>query len=282
MTYMLMTENSCDSLFQHADELSLVLRRGGFGLKGFTFSGSAPLASLSENGESINVAGIKWFSKRDELQLDFSDLNFSKKVKGKKMILKDSCIVPQILTRRHCVSKVAELFYLTGLITPVTASMKLDLHTLVQRKLDWDDAIPDDLRGIWNSHFEMMKEISKIKYKKTIVPDDAVSLQINTIDTGDSSKSIACIAIYARFLKKDGTYSCQIVFARSKLVPEGMTQPRAELLAANLNAHTGEVVRRSFKKYHVNALNLTDSQVALHSAPLDKQLGIVFETMGTK
>lgn len=43
-----------------------------------------------------------------------------------------------------------------------------------------------------------------------------------------------------------------------------MTQPRAELLAANLNAHTGEVVKRSFGEYHKSAVRLTDSQITLH------------------
>ena len=33
------------------------------------------------------------------------------------------------ITRRHCVSKVPQIFDLTGKITPITATMKLDLHT---------------------------------------------------------------------------------------------------------------------------------------------------------
>ena len=257
-------ESSSDMSFQRADELSLVLRRGGFCLKGFTFSGKRPLHTLSENGKSINVAGMKWFSEPDELQLDMSELNFQKRHRGKRVQGGVKHEIPSILTRRHCVSKVAEIFDLMGMITPITSMMKLDLHTLVQRKLDWDDVIPDDLRMIWNSHFDMLKEINGIKFKRAIVPNDATSLDIDTIDTGDASKSIACVAIYARFLKSTGEYSCQLVFGRSKLIPEGMTTPRAELLAANLNAHTGEVVKRSFQKHHRKALKLTDSQITLH------------------
>ena len=37
--------------------------------------------------------------------------------------------------------------------------MKMDLHNLVKRGLDWDDVPPDELRLIWTSHLEMMKEI---------------------------------------------------------------------------------------------------------------------------
>lgn len=71
----------------------------------------------------------------------------------------------------------------------------------------------------------MIQEINNIRFKRAVVPDDAINLDIETIDTGDASKSLACAAIYARFLRKNGSYSCQLVFARSKLIPEGMTQP---------------------------------------------------------
>ena len=41
------------------------------------------------------------------------------------------------------------------------------------------------------------------------------------------------------------------------------TQPRAELSAAYLNTHTGEVVRRSLGKYHKYSTQLTDSRITL-------------------
>ena len=255
-------ENSQDSAFQRADELTLILRRGGFGLKGFTFSKRDPPEALSEDGKSISVGGMKWYSKNDDLQLNINQLDFSKRCRGKHK--EPVHQIPENLTRRHCVSKVAEIFDLTGIITPITASMKLDLHTLVQRNLKWDDTIPNDLRPIWDSHFEMINELKNFKFKRAIVPNDASSINIETIDTSDASKSIACIAIYARFHRMTGEYSCQLIFGRSKLIPDGMTIPRAELLAANLNAHTGEVIRRSFGKFHKNSLKLTDSQVTLH------------------
>ena len=63
---------------------------------------------------------------------------------------------------------------------------------------------------------------------------------------------------------KNGSYSCHFVFSRSRLIPDNMTQPRAELYAALINTHTGEVVRRAFGKHHNNALKFTDSQIVLH------------------
>ena len=62
--------------------------------------------------------------------------------------------------------KCLKFFDLTGKITPITATMKLDLHTLVKRSFDWDDVLPDKLRPIWVFHFEMMREIGKIKFQE--------------------------------------------------------------------------------------------------------------------
>ena len=109
----------------------------------------------------------------------------------------------------------------------------------------------------------MMNEIRNIKFNRAIIPSDAASLDITTLDFGDASKDLVCVAIYARFLRKCRTHSCQLIFARSRLVPDGMTQPRAELFAALINSHTGEVVRKALYKHHKKSFKFTDSQIAL-------------------
>ena len=128
------------------------------------------------------------------------------------------------------------------------------MRTLVNRKLDWNDKIQSDLKNIWLANFKTIRELTDVHFNRAIVPEDAVSLDINTIYTGDASKSLVCSAIYARFLRSDGSYSCQLVFSRSKLVPEGMTLPRAELL----------VVKLALGDLHKECVKLTDSQITLH------------------
>ena len=126
-------------------------------MKGITYSGKDPPGSLSDDGVSVLVAGIRWFTKEDKISLNMGKLMFGKKQRGRKVGATN--IIPKKLTRRHCVSKVAEIFDIAGKITPITAAMKLDLHELVQRKLDWDDFIPDNLRPLWESHFQVMQEM---------------------------------------------------------------------------------------------------------------------------
>ena len=205
---------------------------------------------------------MKWFVKEDMLSLNIGELNFAKKNRGKKPSHLQN-IIPTCLTRRHCASKVAELFDLSGKVAPLIASMKIDLQDLIRHQLDWDDQIPENLRPLWESNFEMIKEIGQLKFRRAIVPEDALNLDINTIDFGDASQSMACVAIYARYLRRNGEYSCQLIFSRTRTVKD-LTQPRAELYAALINCHTGEIVRRSISKWHKSSIKLTDSQIVLH------------------
>ena len=140
---------------------------------------------------------------------------------------------------------------------------KLDLRVLNRRRLQWDDIIPDDLRELWVSNFEMMQELGEIRFRRCVIPIDAVNTDIETLEFGDSSDSLLCVAIYVRVKRTNGKYSCQLLFARTKLLPEGTTIPRGELAAAELNATTGFVVRKSLGEFHKAYWKFTDSQVAL-------------------
>eukprot|EP00111_Clytia_hemisphaerica_P018493 TCONS_00054730-protein len=101
-------------------------------------------------------------------------------------------------------------------------------------------------------------------FNRCIIPEDAVDIKISTLNFGDASKSIAASAIYGRVLRKNGLYSCQLIFARSKIIQNPSSQPRGELSAAVLNTHTGEVVKQALQSKHDGWTNLTDSQIVLH------------------
>ena len=187
-------ENTEKVALEKVDQLELVPNRGGFSLKGVNFNKRDPPNNLSAVDCSVNVAGMKWIPKEEMVSFDLGELNFAKKQRGKKPVQGRNTILFN-LTRRQCVSKVAEMFDLTGNITLITATMKLDLHTLIERGLSWDDRISDDLKPIWNSHFEIMQEIGKVKFKCAVVPKDALDVNINTINAADTRNTLACTAI---------------------------------------------------------------------------------------
>ena len=206
---------------------------------------------------------MKCFPESDLLALDTSELNFGRKERGRKSNeLLDK--IPETLTRRQCVGKVAEVFDILGRVTPITAGMKIDLRTLIHRKLDWDDKIPNHLRGLWKTNFELIRYLSNIRFARTVIHIDAKDISIETLETADASNNVICAALYARVERIGGTFSCQLVLSRSKLLPNDITVPRGELYAAWLNSTTGFVVRRSFGQICKSYIKLSDSQVALH------------------
>lgn len=110
------------------------------------------------------VARMKWFTKDDQIPLNIKQLSFAKKRKGRKPTLATNAI-PSKLTRKDCESKVSEVLDLTRKIALLTAAKQLlssfDTRSpnLSHKKIDRDESISDNLRPIWDSHFQMMNEI---------------------------------------------------------------------------------------------------------------------------
>ena len=253
------TENERD---QVSTGLVNVLGNAGFKLKGFTFSGSDPPAHLTKNGKSISTAGTNWDSKEDLLSLIIPDLNFCKKRRGKKSEALAN-VLPETFTRTNCASRVGEVYDLVGRFSPITAGFKLDLHALCDKGLDWGDTVPQEMMDSWKKIFEMISKLKEIRYRRAVVPEDAENLNMETIEMADASESLACSALYVRFKRKNGLYHCQLLFARTKILPKDMGPPRAELFAAELNATTGHSVYLALGKYITKRVSLTDSQITL-------------------
>ena len=77
--------NSENEILNIADKLKIVLNSGGISLKGIAFLSKDPSESLSDDGVSIQVAGMKWYTKDDLLAFDFTEINFSKRIRRRKV-----------------------------------------------------------------------------------------------------------------------------------------------------------------------------------------------------
>ena len=84
--------------------------------------------------------------------------------------------------------------------------MKFDRIDLCKRVLDWKDNAPFDLIPKWKINFDNITQFRGIKFKHCIFPDDAVSLDMDTIEKGDCSFKLAFSANYIRFKRKNGQY----------------------------------------------------------------------------
>ena len=244
------------------DDIQNSLPKGGFFVKGFAFSGEPPPEVMSNGADFLLVGGLKWFSEGDFVGLNVNELNFSKKVRGKKGV--DGVgIVPEILTKTNCVSRASEVFDIQGLVAPVLGGIKIDVSELHTHVPKWDDPIPSQFKEIWVKNFELIDDLRHLRYRRAVVPLDALNLDIETIEIADAGERLICAAVYVRFKRRNGTHSCQLILARTKVIHD-LSIPRAELEAALLNTGSGHLVHLSLKERVKRSWKLTDSQVALH------------------
>lgn len=249
-----------------AASLDFTLKLANMEVKRYTFSGETPGPEVSADGVHVGVLGMLWGPLEDLLGVDIKPLYFGKCKRGKLPELVVGNFLTALkrnFTRRNMLGKVAGVFDPLGLMTPITSRLKLNLHDLISLKLGWDDKIPDDHLEAWTRNLEDIQEIREVKFRRTIIPDDAASCDLDLIVSCDASQFIAIATVHAKVKLKSGGYSCQLVTAKSKIIKE-LTIPKAELRAAVLGAHLAHAVKHSLGEQCLDTTYLTDSSVALH------------------
>ena len=249
-----------------ADSLVFTLGLGSMSVKAFSYSGEAPDPEVSSDGQHIGLLGMLWDTQSDVISLDIKPLYLGKAKRGR---LPDPVAgdigeaLKKQFTRRIVTGKVAGIFDPAGLLVPFTSKLKLDLHTLCKLNLDWDDRIPDDYLDDWVRNLTDIQELKDIRFRRTIVPVDAVNTDIELITSVDASSNVATAVIHTRMKKRDGTYHVQLLCAKSKLVCN-LTIPKGELRAAVLGVSLTHTVSQVLGDRVVKNLFVSDSTIVLY------------------
>jgi hypothetical protein len=249
-----------------AEDIVKILARGSMGVKAFSYNGAAPDEKVSADGIHVGLAGYLWDTVKDEIMLDVGPPRLGKARRGKRPPavtgeFRDA--LKANFTRRVLTGLVAGVFDPLGLVTPVTAGLKLDLHELCKLKLDWDDPVPDSLLDKWAVNMQQIQELKTVKFARTVIPEDAVDCKIELLVLTDASQHLGIVAVFGRVKRRGGQYSCQLIMGRSKLL-SGLTIPKAELKAAVAGAVSASVVKRNLGDKFSGAFFCTDSTVALY------------------
>ena len=250
-------------------DVKLLLEQGGFDLKYIVKSGEKPCEAASSDGSSIKLLGYKWDVEQDTLSPGFSELNFNKKIRGARkpnetpIITKDDVIQlldSVVFTRRIVVGKVAEHFDPLGWFEAVKLQMKLELSKL--NGFSWDEVLPEEQQSLWRDLLLKYSDYSEIKIPRCCIPGDEVSCSpVRLICLSDAAEHAAGAVVYAGRKLCDGSWSCALVSAKSKLVSE--TIPRNELSAILLMTELAFIVKKSLGERVQEVVYVTDSTIAL-------------------
>ena len=149
-------------------------------------------------------------------------------------------------TRRVVVSKLWSVFDIYGLLTPVTASMKVDASEAIKQTLNWDDEISLNLHDKIVVDLWRLYKLKGVKFSRPKVPVDALNLKLHLYACVDAANKLKIVGVWARFLRKNGRWSCQLLIGRSLLCKNG-TLPMEELEALMIGSNLLWICRRALK-----------------------------------
>ena len=255
----------CES---QANEVKECLAKGGFSLKFIAFSGRIPPPEASKESDSLKILGYKWTPVQDTISPGFEEINFNAKKRGARLpnvspiITQDDVkgLLDTVdLTRRKIISQVASFYDPCGLWESYRLQLKLDCIPVNQ--FDWDTLLPPELAEYWATRLKEFIEIPFLKVNRCIVPIDAVDpSKIRLLGLADAAKEAGGAAIYGGFLKKDGSYSSSLLYAKSRLMTG--TVPRNELDSIYLLVTMMKTVIGTLDELSVESMYYTDSRIA--------------------
>ncbi len=226
MDDLLKSVDSLDVACKLANDLIIMLKRGGFRLTKFMSNSPEILASLPDSEVSqkafLNIGdehlqqalGVTWEISSDTITFTFT---FPDGPNSKRGILKIT----------------ASLFDPLGLVAPFLLKPKLLLRELWRTNVGWDEEIDESLLMIWTQWKDMAKFLSNIKIKRCFNIHDSPVTEIQLHIFADASELAYGPVAYLRFSYKDNTHACSLVMSKSRLAPiKPISLPRLELNAA--------------------------------------------------
>lgn len=208
-----------------------------------------------DSDTETKLVGLWWNPSNDEFSFKVRDADMSR-----------------TRTKRSILSNTAELYDPLGILTPLTAGMKLLVQDCWKRGLTWDEEVPADIEKIWVQIQEELCLISKIRIPRHIgVKETSI---VSLLGFADASEKCYGAVIYVRVGALSGdAEGASFLCAKSRVAPlKKVTLARLELCAAHLLALLMQSVMNNFNARHKvdNVFAFSDSMVTLawiHSSP---------------
>ncbi|XP_055856663.1 uncharacterized protein LOC129919682 [Episyrphus balteatus] len=242
-------------------DVSTILAKGGFSLRKWSSNSALVINSLPDHhrellqpldlsdADGVRTLGLQWDPSFDKLS--FSVKTFE--VRTSK------------LTKRLLLSEATKLFDPLGLLAPTTIIPKMLFQRLWQPRVDWDEAVPQDVNRQWLHYTEHIAELAKIKIPRWVglgIPNATSDLH----GFADASQNAYAAALYIRTVTSNGDITVQLLTAKTRVAPLKTTTlslPRLELCAAALLAKLVSTIQPTLGTNIRHVFGWTDSTICL-------------------
>ena len=189
--------------------------------------------------------GVQWCVASDEFQF--------------RVIVKENP-----LTRRGVLSTVASVYDPLGFVAPFILLGKQILQQMCRDKLSWDDTLPDDLRPLWESWLQDLRNLAEVKIPRCYVPSSFKVQHYELHHFADASESGYGECSYLRAVSTSSEVHCSFVMGKSRVAPTKVTTiPRLELSAAVVAVRTSDMLKKELEIECLQEVFWTDSRVVL-------------------
>ena len=113
------------------------------------------------------------------------------------------------------VAKISEFFDSMGLWEPIKLQLKLAMRPLVA--LDWEDPLTEVDQQAWKRRFVEYIDFTNMQAHRSVVGLEEGEEPIRLIGFSDAAEHAGGAVVYAGVRQLDGTYSCKMLVAKSKL-----------------------------------------------------------------
>ena len=208
---------------------------------------SSTIQEISQADVYTRTLGLEWNAREDYFRLTVGEMPSS-----------DS------LTKRKLVSEIAKIYDVLDWFTPSTVSTKILLQRVWERKIEWDDPVPQDIPETWEQWRSELDLLTNVHIPRHYYSKMAKPASIQLHGFSDASENAYTGVVYLRSVDVSNNVHVSLVISKSKVAPiKRLTIPRLELCGANLLAdillHVKRVVDIPIDDIHA----WTDSTIVL-------------------
>ena len=247
-----------EEIVQLKNDLSNLLKRGGFNLRKWNSNSKSLLKSIPENDralsisyeinyeESIKTLGVLWNPVSDKFHFKINLTNHTNKP-----------------TKRMILSLSAKLFDPIGWLAPSIIIFKIMLQKLWIAGVGWDEVIPNHLQIEWNKLITDLPNLEEIQIPRWITYlNRNTTLELHGFC--DSSNEAYAAVIYARVKNEFNVVSITLITAKTRVAPvKTISTPRLELCGATLLSNLAVKTKEAMEWNNIPITLWTDSTIVL-------------------
>ena len=192
--------------------------------------------------ECVNILGLQWDTEADTLQLKPVQFDRSPDTTD---------------TKRSLLADISKVFDPLGLFSPVTVRGKILLQQTWKKQLGWDDPLPQDIVGIWETLAKDLCQLNQIIIPRSTCSEDSTNHLVVFCDASTSAYGVAAYIIAEQH--------SQLLMAKTRVAPlKSRTLPQLELTALQLGAQIAHYISTTLHRIPFNRVTLfTDNEATL-------------------